>query len=137
MSDIQYLEYTLAENGHIHNWLLAGPQAIPVPDLASFAGQADELRANIACSYHKELFDLHEPPLEWATFQIDGVDLERRYAKCHEDHLLDLSATYTTCHYLRSWAYAELIMPAAQTVELVFTSNSLAGVWVDRRRRGQ
>ena len=34
---IAYLGYNL-QNGYIHNWLVAGPQAIPVPDLDRFAG---------------------------------------------------------------------------------------------------
>ncbi len=127
-----HLEYPLQDHGYIHHWLIAGPQAIPVPDLASFAGQGDELALNIARHYHRASFDLHEPPLEWGQFEIDGVKLEWRYARCREDHLLDLAATYSTCHHLRAWAYADLIMPAAQTVEFVLTVNGLADVWINR-----
>ena len=35
---IYYLEYEL-EDGYVHNWLVTGPQAIPVTDLDRFQGE--------------------------------------------------------------------------------------------------
>ena len=47
---ISYLEYQL-QNGYIHTWLVAGPQAIFVPDLDRFEGE--DFKLQIARHYHE------------------------------------------------------------------------------------
>ena len=42
---VYYAAYDL-KNGYIDNWLVAGPQTIPVPDTARF--QVDDLKLQIA-----------------------------------------------------------------------------------------
>ncbi|HSR35301.1 MAG TPA: hypothetical protein VLY63_32425, partial [Anaerolineae bacterium] len=37
---------------------------------------------------------------------------------------------YHTCHYLRGWAYAELVLPSAREATLVLTTNGPADVWL-------
>ncbi|MBN1934067.1 MAG: hypothetical protein JW934_05360 [Anaerolineae bacterium] len=128
------LEYALDAQGYIHNWLVAGPQAIPVQDFAQFDGSPDQVREQIAVQYHRAGFDLHEPPLEWAGFEIDGVKLEWRYGKCRGDHFLNLSSFYPAAHYLRAWAYAEVMLPDAGEFEFALATNGPADVWINRRR---
>ena len=124
-----FLEYTL-DNGYIHNWLVAGPQAIPVPDLDRFAG--DDLKLQIARHYYRKTSDVHQPPIELGTFQVAETKLAWRYQKCLDDHLLDLSASYPICHYLRGWAYAQVMSPAAGEATFVLTTDGPADVWLNR-----
>jgi hypothetical protein len=113
---ISHLEYRL-DNGYIHNWMVAGPQAMFVHDLDQFEGE--DFKLQIARHYHEREPGVGEPPAERATFSVGDTTLEWRYVRCRDDHLVDLSAFYHTCHYLRAWAYAEVIGPAAQDVTLV------------------
>ena len=50
---IYYARYEFAD-GYIHNWLVAGPQAIPVPDLERFQGQ--DWKLQIARHYYEANF---------------------------------------------------------------------------------
>ena len=47
---IHYVRYEI-ENGFIHNWLVAGPQAIPVVDLERYQGA--DFKSQIARHYHE------------------------------------------------------------------------------------
>jgi hypothetical protein len=124
-----HLEYEL-QDGYVHNWLVAGPLAIPVPYTGQPAG--DDLKLDIARRHHHGASDIHEPPIELASFQIGESELMWRYAKCLDDHLLDLSTTYPTLTYLRSWAYCQLTVPSAHEAVLVLTAYGPADVWVNR-----
>ena len=124
-----YLEYS-PQDGYIHNWLVAGPLAISVPHVDQI--DEDEQRLAIARQQYRRASDIHEPPIELASFQIGESELMWRYAKCLDDHLLDLSATYPTLTYLRSWAYCQLAVPSAQEAVLVLTAYGPADVWVNR-----
>ena len=123
------LEYPLQDR-YVHNWLVAGPLAIPVPHTGQLAG--DDLKLDIARRHHRRASDIHEPPVERASFQAGESELMWRYAKCLDDHLLDLSATYPTPAYLRSWAYCQLTLPSAQEVALTLTAYGPADVWINR-----
>jgi hypothetical protein len=124
-----FLEYTL-NNGYIHNWLVAGPRAVPVDNLECFAG--DDLKLQIARHYYRKTSDVHQPPIELGTFQVGEQELAWRYQKCLDDHFVDLSASYPVCHYLRAWAYAQVMSPAAGEATLVLTTNGPADVWLNR-----
>ena len=50
-----YLEYPL-QAGYIHNWLVAGPQAVYVHDLERFEG--NDYKLQIARHYHKRASDI-------------------------------------------------------------------------------
>jgi hypothetical protein len=123
------LEYPL-HDGYIHNWLVAGPQAIPVADLDRFAG--DDLKLEIARAHHRTVSDIHEPPVELGTFQIGDAVLAWQFCKCLDDHFVGLSAFYPTCHHLRSWAYAQIESPSEQGATFVLTTNGPADVWLNR-----
>jgi len=127
---VSYLEYQL-ENGYIHNWIVAGPQAIFVPDLDRFEGK--DFKLQIARHYYGHDSGLAQPPVERATFDVGDTTLAWRYVRCRDDHFVDHTAFYHTCHYLRAWAYAQAICPAAQDVTLVLTTNGPADVWLNGR----
>ncbi len=123
-----YLEYQL-QNGYIHNWLVAGPQAVPVDDLERFEGP--DLKLQIARHKHERDSGIAQDPTERDTFAVGDTTLTWQYASCGDDHFVDLTAFYHTCHYLRAWAYAELICPAAQSATLVLTTNGPADLWLN------
>ena len=126
---IFYAGYDL-QNGYIHNWLVAGPKALPVPDLGRFRG--NDIKLQIARHYYEADSGVTRRPVENEPLG-EGSDLAWTYYPCREDHFVDLSAFYHTCHYLRAWAYAILEAPAAQEVTLVLTTNGPADVWLNGR----
>jgi hypothetical protein len=125
---IASLEYQL-QNGYIDNWLVAGPQATFVPHLDLFDGP--DFKLQIARHYHQPDSGIAQPPAERDTFTLVDSSLTWRYIRCRDDHFVDLTAFYHTCHYLRAWAYAEVAWPAAQNVTLVLTSNGPADLWLN------
>jgi hypothetical protein len=127
---ISYLEYQL-QNGYIDNWLVAGPQAIFVPDLDRFEGE--DFKLQIARHYYEREQGLAQLPAERDTFAVGDTTLAWRYVRCRDDHFVDLTAFYHTCHYLRAWAYAEVICPATQEVTFVLTTNGPADIWLNGR----
>ncbi len=125
---IFYAGYDL-HNGYIHNWLVAGPQAIPVADLERFAG--DDFRLRIARHHHQVDSGITQPPVERATFTLGDTELRWNYVRCQDDHFIDLTAFYHTTHYLRAWAYAQVTSPAIQEVTFILTTNGPADLWLN------
>jgi hypothetical protein len=125
-----YLKYEL-QNNYVHNWLVAGPQSLPVPDLASFAGP--NLKLQIARHYYEADPGIAERPVERASFSAGDTELTWQYRRCHDDHFVDLSGFYDAPHYLRSWAYAEVRCPSPAKVTFVLTANGPADLWVNDR----
>jgi hypothetical protein len=126
---VYYAAYDL-QNGYIHNWVVAGPQAIPVTDLECF--EVEDYKVQIARHYYAEDSGISEPPVDTAKFELDdGTELAWRYFRCREDHFVDTSAFYYRCHYLRAWAYTRVVSPSSQEVTLVLTTNGPADVWLN------
>lgn len=125
---IHYVRYEL-ENGYIHNWLVAGPQAIPVLDLERFQG--DDWKLQIARHYYETESGVPQMPVMDETAPVGGVELEWRNVHCDDDHFVDYTAFYHTCHYLRAWAYCQVVSPAAQEVTCTLTTNGPADVWLN------
>ncbi|MBI4790512.1 MAG: hypothetical protein HY782_26075 [Chloroflexi bacterium] len=127
-----YARYEL-ENGFIHNWIVAGPQTIPVLDLEKFRG--DDWKLQIARHYYEKDSGVTQAPVENQPFQISEVsetsEILWDYNRCDDDHFVDRTAFYHTCHYLKSWAYSRVVVPAAQAVQCVLTTNGPADVWIN------
>ena len=117
------------ENGYIHNWLVAGPQAIPVPDLDRFQG--DDWKMQVARHHHEADSGVTQPPIQDESFQIGDATLQWKYSRCDDDHFVDCTAFYHTGHYLRSWAYSCGVSPSAQSATCVLTTNGPADVWLN------
>jgi len=124
------------EHGFVHNWLVAGPQTIPV-ELAQFKG--DNLRQQIVQQYYESASGITQTPVERGPlteglFQVGDYSGSWSYHACREDHLVDHSGFYPAPHYLRSWAYTQLTSKAAQEVLLVLTTHGPADVWLNGQR---
>jgi hypothetical protein len=132
MTSTSSLDYPL-QNGFIHNWLVAGPLAIPVTDLDRF--QRGDLKLQIARHYYQSGSGVTQTPIERAPFESEDSGLTWNNVRCLDDHLVDLSAFYPTCHYLRTWAYAQVVSDATTTspreVTAVLTTHGPADVWVN------
>ena len=123
-----HVRYEL-ENGYIHNWLVAGPQAIAVLDLDRFQGQ--DWKVQIARHYYETDSAVTQPPVENEPFKVGDAKLDWNYFRCDDDHFVDCTAFYHTCHYLRAWAYSQVVSPAAQEATCVLTTNGPADVWLN------
>mgnify|MGYP000104548266 CR=1 FL=1 len=125
-----YLEYEL-QNGYIHNWLVAGPQAIAVADPERYTGTEAERKFQIARDYYAPDHAIAELPVDRKSFSVGDTTLTWRYTRCLDDHFVDQSAFYHTWHYLRSWAYTQVSVWEEQAVTFVLTTNGPADVWVN------
>jgi len=123
-----YAEYELYD-GYIHHWLIAGPQAIPVENLEAFQG--NDWKLQIANQYHMEGSGIDNEPVELEYSTVDGEELRWRMNRCLEDHYVDRTSFYHTAHYLRTWAYTELLASEDQEVGMVLTTNGPADVWIN------
>src|SRR5262245_30360171 len=108
-----YLEYQ-TRNGYIVNWLVAGPQAIPVEELERFQGADRKLQ--IARHFYEPGPGFDQPPLERQRLPFGETAPVWQAVSCGNDRFVERTAFYHTCHYLRSWAYARLTSQAAQSV---------------------
>jgi hypothetical protein len=126
--NVHYARYEI-EQGFIHNWIVAGPQAISVLDLERYHG--DDWKLQIARHYYDAHSGVTQPPIENEPFQVDDAELRWNYYRCDDDHFVDCTAFYHICHYLRAWAHTRIVSPIAQTVKCVLTTNGPADVWVN------
>ena len=125
---VHFVRYELTY-GFIHNWLVAGPQAIPVHDLERYQG--DDWKLQIARHYYEKDSGVSCMPVQDETFQIGDAQLPWTYFRCDDDHYVEATAFYHTCHYLRAWAYSRVVSPAAQAAACVLTTNGPADVWLN------
>jgi len=128
MSD-RYLEYAL-HDGYVHNWLVAGPQAIVLTDLDRYP--AGDIRLKVAQHYYRRFSEVDRPPVELGTFRVGDAELSWRYCGCQDDHLVDLSAYHPAPRYLRSWAYVRIESPVAEQAIFVLMTNGPADAWLNR-----
>ncbi len=127
------LSYDLKDR-YVHHWLVAGPQAIAVEAPASLANHRSKIE--IVQQYYEqesgiEKMPVEPGPLKESRFTIDGYTGEWAYVACAEDHFVDLSAFYTSPHYLRAWTYTQLACAQAQPVTLVLTAHGPADLWLN------
>ena len=90
-----YLEYGLV-NGYVHNWLVAGPQALPIQNMESFPGDEESKHRQVSQSllgmYRSQTLDV--APIELGEFEVNDAPLKWQYLRCMDDHLVDLSASF-------------------------------------------
>src|ERR1700738_2331493 len=105
---MKYVSYPL-DDGFIANWLGAGPQVLP--------GSHDwEEHPGISGA------PVERGPLGSGEFHAGPFTGVWAYHRCPADHHVDLSGTYPSGEYVRSWAYAEIVSAAPQPVTLELTS---------------
>lgn len=125
-----YLEYEL-HDGYIHNWLVAGPQAIAIPDPDRYTGGEAERKLQIAQHYYTSENLIQQFPVDRESFTIDDTVLTWNYVRSLDDHFVDKSTFHHTWHYLRTWAYTQLHVWDDQEVTFILTTNGPADVWVN------
>jgi hypothetical protein len=131
---IEYVYYDL-HKGFIDNWLVAGPQLIPVKDAKQIPGHED-IRLQIARHFYEKGSGIHKQPVERGplsegVFKIGEYEGSWLYYPCREDHFVDSSVTSPAYVYLRSWAYVQIECERPQEASLILTSNGPADVWVN------
>ncbi len=124
---IYHTEYNL-HDGYVHNWLVAGPYAVEVTELDRFRDR--DLKTAIARHYYDKESGV-KTPVENARFEIDNQQLTWHWYRCRDDHFVDRTSFYPTCHYLRTWAYTRLRLPSARQVTMTLTTNGPADLWVN------
>lgn len=119
------------DQGFIHNWLVAGPEGIPVKKLSDLP--QDQLELAIIWPFYTVESGVTETPVDLGPLQSAPGDqsLAWRYYRCQPDHYVDLTAFYPTCHYLRAWAYAQIAAPEAGEVMLALSTNGPADLWLN------
>ncbi|MBV7328774.1 hypothetical protein KFU94_11035 [Chloroflexi bacterium TSY] len=129
---VTWLNYPLA-NGFIHHWLVAGPRALTVSELERFDG--NELKLQIAQHYYSSDSGIRKSPQELAKFQLEEHDepLTWHAYPCLDDHFVNVSDFYHTCHHLQTWAYCAVESSSEQTERIKLTTNGPADVWVNDR----
>jgi hypothetical protein len=130
-----YLSYRLDEQGYVHHWLVAGPQANPVAELKLSATYAEKSR--LAEAHDTPFSGVNQPPVQLQAFMAGDAEFTWQYWRCAEDHLLHLSRFDASPRYLRSWAYVQVISPAEQSdrsgpqVQAILTTHGPARLWVN------
>lgn len=130
---IYYVHYEL-QNGFVHNWIAGGPQAIQVSGLERFTGE--DIKLQIAHHYYEQESGITETPAEQGPitegiFRVGDYEGVWRYFRCREDHFVDHTAFHSAPHYLRSWAYAELMSETPQEAVLLLSTYGPADIWVN------
>jgi hypothetical protein len=129
---VRNVHYNL-EHGFVHNWLVAGPQAVDV-ELHQYTGE--NIPQQIFQHYHDLDPGISETavergPLTAGLFQLGDYKGSWSYFACQEDHFVEHSGFQQTPQYMRSWAYTQLNSKAGQEVLLVLTTHGPADVWVN------
>ena len=106
------LRYELVD-GYIDHWLVAGPHYRPLPTTSTTGEDGTPPKR----------------PIHLAPFEVDGAELQWQLATAGEEHLLDLSVIVHERTEVRTWAYAALVCPEAQTVSASLTSPGPVKVW--------
>jgi hypothetical protein len=123
-----YLNCSLFQ-GYIHNWLVAGPQAIPLAELDHLA--AGVLEVQIAQAHYSPAVDITHQPRQLAEFAVGEATLSWQYDRCQADHFIHRSDFYPAAHHLWSWAYAQIVCQTAKTTTVSLTTNGPADVWLN------
>ncbi len=141
-----YLNYEL-QNAYVHNWLVVGPQIVPVDALTDSPATAEwddatrlgpDTRLAIAQALAYPEPEIGDQPAEPAAVNEGIVTIgdyqgRWRYVRCLEDHFVDLSSATGQGNYLRAWAYTELESSEAQAMMLTLTTTGPADLWLNGR----
>lgn len=130
---VSYVNYDL-QAGFIHHWLVSGPQAIPISALEKFKGES--CREQIADHYYEPGSGITKTPVEpgplaESAFTIGDYEGSWSTYRCRADHYIDHTAAYPIPHYLRSWAYTQLVSYKTQEVILLLATAGPASVWLN------
>ena len=118
---VNYLVYQL-KDGYIHNWLVAGPKATPIPGPDRVKQDENSYKLQIIQQYSRGIAVeaiLSDPPVDQGLIEIEGEELTWNYVRCQEDHFIDVSNVNPTWQHLQTWAYTEIKSHAVFPVTIV------------------
>lgn len=130
---IGYVSFDLAD-GYIDHWLVAGPQVIRLPehDLPFDPSSREAIARRY---YEAESLVIGLPvergPLSEGVFRVGDYEAAWSYLRCREDHLVDHTAHSRPGHYLRSWAYIQLVSDGPQSVTFRLATHGPADLWLN------
>lgn len=126
---VNKLEYFL-ENGYIHHWLVAGPQAIPILKQDT---QAGGINANIVVQPDSDQqFIFTDEPVERAYLDLRGDRLRWIYRNCHvADHLVDVSFTSLQESRQCVWLYTRIKPNQKWETTFEFSTHHGVEVWLN------
>ena len=131
---MQHITYPL-NNGFIESWLVAGPHVHVVENLEQFQGP-DYKQQLVRAAYTQETGLNGQLPCEQAELHVNDITLHWQLYRCQPDHFVDLTGFYHLTSHLRSWAYAELMLPQAGPARLELTTNAPADLWLNNQHIG-
>jgi hypothetical protein len=130
---MSYLSYEL-HDGFISNWLEVGPESKPIAELKP---PLDEVALrDLAQRFYQEASGVSDQPVERGPltegrFKLGDYEDAWSYLRCPDDHYVTHTTYQPSPHYLRSWAYAELVSERAQTVTLELAVFGPADLWLN------
>lgn len=128
----RFVRYPI-ENGFLDHWLAAGPYAVAVPDAHRHPDDSSKLE--VVRQFHETdsgitRLPVERGPLTEGAFRLRDYEGVWTTVHCREDHFVDHTALCPACHYVRSWAYAEVVAHEATAARLVLTSQGPADIWL-------
>ena len=130
---VNSLVYPL-KDGYIHNWLVAGPKATPIPGPDRVKQDENSYKLQISQQYYRAIAveaTLSEPPVDQGIIEIEGERLTWNYVRCQEDHFIDVSNVNPTWQHLKTWAYTEIKSHSVFPVTIVLTTRGNADIWLN------
>jgi hypothetical protein len=127
--------YALSD-GYIGNWLVAGPQEIPL-DLSANPTRSWQ-KQEIAAQYYTDTYEafptpVERGPLETGVLKIGDYTTDWRYTACDADHLVDVSGFFTEGTFARTWAFTHLFAEESGEVEFSLLTENPVDVWVNKK----
>lgn len=122
-------------NAYIHHWLVAGPHTQPVTNSLHSTSPAalEAWRQDLARQFHVDEPETGSAPQHLASLPEDKADLRWQFYRCWDDAFINLSAFYPEPHYLKSWAYTEIHVPAATETMLQIWATGPVDVWLNEQ----
>ena len=124
-----FLEYPLSDV-FVHNWLVAGPLALPAPEPTAplrEASQSLELIQRLS----EPASGVTEPVIDLGPLTAADPKPAWRYYRCRADHFVDFTTRHPAQTYLRAWAYAQLRVPVEQSAQFKLTTHGPADIWLN------
>ncbi|HEY9075280.1 MAG TPA: hypothetical protein VIO61_01965 [Anaerolineaceae bacterium] len=130
---LSYVEYQLGA-GFVDNWLTAGPQTIPVEGMGK--SKKGDIRSEILKKYSGSKCEITKMPVERGpltegVFRVGSYEGSWSYTRCGSDHFLDYSLTMRAPHFLRAWAYTQVVSPVEQPVACILYTTVPTDVWLN------
>ena len=129
--------------GFVHDWLVAGPLAMPIAEVEGYTGPdyknriVADVRAAAAAGGSDPAAAIPASPevfagaLERHSFVPDREETRWRVVRCLDDHFVDVSTFHHTPHYLQAWAFCVLDVSSESEATFALTTNGPADIWVN------